>query len=590
MTTRRATPDRRVSGDVLVIAVFGVVAAVISVAYGSWWAAVQLGEEGLPENPWAAFTNLDSWPALAIVFTVVSETALVAAAAMLGLHLIRGHEVDRRGAVMVSPRRLREVAGEQARAKATRLRPDIAIRAPGDIGIELGRTVIGDEPLYMSWEDVGICFGGPRTGKTASVAIAAICSAPGPVIATSNKRDLHDHCRGVREQSGRVWVSDLQGRCGNPTQDWWWNILEGIDRLPAARRLTGYFQSAEAIADAKSDNYFEGGAAELVSLYLLAAAVGGGDIMHSYAWLSEDGDQTAAAILEDHGHLIAATKLRTAQALNARQRDGLYDMGRRMLSVLTDDTYARTVIPPDRVQFDADTTALSAWTPHGHDVPRRQFRPEEFITSHDGLFLMSKEGADSATALVTALVGRILDHALTAATRSPGGRLRTPLVGVLDEAANVCKLRELPYLYSHLGSQGIVLLTFLQSPAQASEVWTSNQLDQLVAASNCHIYAGGVPDTKYLQSIADQIGDHDVERWSVSTGRGGASKSQSWTREPTLPVQLLASLPKDRAIVLSTGNAPVLVRKVPWTHTRHADAIRASLARYEPTGKEVIAL
>ncbi len=568
----------------MVIAVFGVLAAVLAVAYTSWWAAAQLGE-GLPEDPWTHFTAVRSWPALAIVFTAITESAVVGAGIVAGLRTVRRHETDRRAAVMAPPRRLSEVSGAQARAKAVRLRQDTQIREPGDIGIECGRTVIGDHRVYMSWEDVGTCFGGPRTGKTAAFAIGAICSAPGPVLATSNKRDLHDHTRGVREQVGQVWVSDLQGRCGHPSQDWWWNILEGIDRLPTARRLAGYFQSAEAIADARSDNYFEGGARELAALYLLAAAVGGGDIMHAYSWLSDEEDPLAAKILDEEGHMIAAMKLRTAQGLNPRQRDGLYDMGRRMLSVLTDDAYARTVVPPIRVRFAADTTALADWDP-GTDPDLVQFRPQAFITSTDALYLLSKEGADSATALVTALVGRILDHALIVSTRSPGGRLPTPLVGVLDEAANVCKLTELPYLYSHLGSQGIVLLTFLQSPAQASEVWTPNQLDQLVSASNMHIYAGGVRDVKYLQSIADQIGEHDVERWSRSTGRGGASKSQSWSKEMTFTVQLLASLPKNRAIVLTSGNDPVLVRKVPWSDTRHAAAITASLAKYEPTRKK----
>lgn len=584
MTTRRATTAQRVSGNTVVIGLFAAVFAFVSFAYAGWWAAVQLGE-GLPPDPWTEFTRVSSWPALAIVFTLITETALLAGSFMTLTRVVGHHEVDRRARVMSSPRRLQEVSGRAARAKAQRLRPDTPISAPADIGIELGRTVTGDLPVYMSWEDVGICFGGPRMGKTASLAIAAICSAPGPVIATSNKRDLHDHTRGVRAELGQVWVSDLQGRCGHPVQEWWWDILEGVDRLPTASRLAGYFQSAVAIPGARSDNYFEGGAAELVALYLLAAASGGGDIMHAYAWLNDEDNRLPGQLLEAGGHRIAVTKLRNAQGLNSRQRDGLYDMGRRMLSVLTDDSWARTVVPPVRKRFDGDTSPLADWA-SGHDLP--QFQPKEFIGSRDGLYLLSKEGADSATALITALVGRILDHALTAATRSPGERLKTPLVGVLDEAANVCKLRELPYLYSHLGSQGIVLLTFLQSPAQASEVWTTNQLDQLVSASNAHVYAGGVGDVKYLQSIADSIGEHEVERWSASTGRGGASKSQNLSKELTFTLALLAALPKNRAIVMTSGNSPVLVRKIPWSQTRYADAIRASLALYEPTRKEVI--
>jgi hypothetical protein len=37
---------------------------------------------------------------------------------------------------------------------------------------------------------------------------------------------------------------------------------------------------------------------------------------------------------------------------------------------------------------------------------------------------------------------------------------------LLDEAANVCRWRDLPNLYSHYGSRGIVLMTILQSWSQ----------------------------------------------------------------------------------------------------------------------------
>jgi hypothetical protein len=57
------------------------------------------------------------------------------------------------------------------------------------------------------------------------------------------------------------------------------------------------------------------------------------------------------------------------------------------------------------------------------------------------------------------------------ATTLPGGCLQVPLLGVLDVAANVCRWRGLPDLYSHYGSRGIVLMTILQSWFQGTAVW-----------------------------------------------------------------------------------------------------------------------
>lgn len=82
-------------------------------------------------------------------------------------------------------------------------------------------------------------------------------------------------------------------------------------------------------------------------------------------------------------------------------------------------------------------------------------------------------------------MGRIFDAAQGLARRSPGGRLPVPLAAALDEAANICKLTELPDQYSHFGSQGVVVLTVLQSP-QARKVWSEDQFAALLSASNVH--------------------------------------------------------------------------------------------------------
>ena len=58
-----------------------------------------------------------------------------------------------------------------------------------------------------SWEDISLDIWGPRTGKTTSRAIPAILDAPGAVVATSNKRDVVDVTRDVRERRPRCGCS-----------------------------------------------------------------------------------------------------------------------------------------------------------------------------------------------------------------------------------------------------------------------------------------------------------------------------------------------------------------------------------------------
>ena len=61
-----------------------------------------------------------------------------------------------------------------------------------------------------------------------------------------------------------------------------------------------------------------------------------------------------------------------------------------------------------------------------------------------------------------------------------GGRLDPPMVVMLDEAANICRIADLPDLYSHLGSRGMMPVTILQSYEQGETVWGEQGHGRLV--------------------------------------------------------------------------------------------------------------
>src|SRR5260221_111818 len=82
------------------------------------------------------------------------------------------------------------------------------------------------------------------------------------------------------------------------------------------------------------------------------------------------------------------------------------------------------------------------------------------------------------------------------ATRGPGGRLQVRFVAVLDEPANICRIRDLDSLYSHYGSRGIVLVTILQNWAQGEAAWGAHGMEKLWSAANIRLYGGGVDDDR----------------------------------------------------------------------------------------------
>jgi len=102
---------------------------------------------------------------------------------------------------------------------ATQLRRSLADADPhrldtSEVGLTLGRLIRAGRRLgpavYASWEDTVVAFMAPRTGKTTAQAIPFVLSAPGPVIATSNKADLWAATATLRatEPRSAVWLFD----------------------------------------------------------------------------------------------------------------------------------------------------------------------------------------------------------------------------------------------------------------------------------------------------------------------------------------------------------------------------------------------
>jgi hypothetical protein len=152
------------------------------------------------------------------------------------------------------------------------------------------------------------------------------------------------------------------------------------------------------------------------------------------------------------------------------------------------------------------------------------------------------------------------------------------VVAVLDEAANICPIRQLPQLYSHYGSRGLQVLTMLQSYQQGVTVWGADGMDTLWSASTMKLVGAGVDDHGFLQRLSGLIGDHDVEKISISHGRGtGPSRQYSSAREPILPAAALRALPKTHAILLATGRPAGLGQLLPWYRERDSEQIQTYL-------------
>jgi len=502
------------------------------------------------------------WPPTATpILIAVGAAAALAIGLVVVLRTRRpATGADRAARLLGVGRSALSVSLQNARATAARF----GVEQPG---LPIAKAIAGSQRLYATWEDMQCDIWGPRKGKSSSRAIPTVLAAPGAAFATSNKPDLFAATRGLRERRGRVWNFDPeQLAAGEP--DWWWNPLTYVASDRRALELTDAFVGAYRDPDARPDPFFDPAGQELVSHLLRAAALAGRPITQAFLWSTRPNDDEPARILEHHGLELAAASVLDHVHAPFEQRGGVFGTARQILSFLRD---------PD----------ITRWVTRDGPADRRpQLDLAKFVTSSDTLYLHSKEGQGSSAGLVTALAMALCDAGEQLAKRSPGGRLAVPLVGVLDEAANICRWRQLPDLYSHYGSRGIPLLTLLQSWSQGAQVWGQTGMRKLWGASNVRVYGGGAAEEEFLSDLEKLIGEYNrlVASPSAVRAPGGGSTSTSWQLTPTpiLTVADLAALPRDRIIVMPSGSPSVLAEPVYWWNTGQAQLIRESIATYDP--------
>jgi RNA polymerase sigma factor (sigma-70 family) len=363
-----------------------------------------------------------------------------------------------------------------------------------------------------------------------------------------------------------------RGIVGAPA-DWWWNPLTYVTDEVKADILADVFTTASRDVTARTDAFFDTGGQTLLANLLLAAANAGRALTQVYLWLSDPSDDEPVELLEQHGYALRAAALRAVVNAPEKQRGGLYGTAQQIASFMT-NREAMCWVTDD----DPAPRAASSGNPWLAAARRREFDPREFVKTSGTVYSLSKEGRGSAGPIVTALTVTICEAAEEHAKRSPGGRLAVPMVAVLDEAANVCRWRELPNLQSHYGSRGICLMTILQSWSQGVEVWGRDGMRKLWSAANVKVYGGGVSEVEFLSELSQLVGDFDLNTTSVSHGRGGRSTNRAVRRERVLDVADLSTMPKGRAVVFASGAPATLVRTLPLMTGPRASEVRASIA------------
>ncbi|MFE2492053.1 type IV secretory system conjugative DNA transfer family protein [Streptomyces mirabilis] len=536
--------DRAWAGGAILFG--GVVALAATTWAGAAAGAVVTGEDTAPASPVTVYRMVSDWstvwPQSQTASMVGATVADLAVTVFLVWGLRWAFRWFRNPSSLATLHQVRELTPKHAARTAIRLRASLKGAKPSklparDRGVLLGDHMPSGVELRGSDEDTYVAIMAPRAGKSTSLAIPVAEEAPGALLMTSNKADVYAATRESRAKVGQTFLFDTQG-VAQAERDVWVDLVAQAETLEGAERLASHF--VNQITSEQADPFWSQAAGDLLTGLFRAAWWEGATVREVMKWLSDPKEKAPLRVLYQHEPVLAE-QVDSSINIAEETQSGIYQNARTAMSALRDEKVLAWVTP---------------------DKHRARFDPEAFATSTDTLYLLSKKGGPSS-----ALVAAVADAVFTAGTEAGerhGGRLPEPMRAVLDEAANICKIADLPDLYSHLGSRGITPFVILQSYRQGVRAWGEVGMDSMWSAATKKVIGVGIDDAKFAQDISSLTGAHYVERGSYSKSKDGGSRSWSEQREQVLDPAEIRALRKGTALLMSTGMPVAQIGLRPW--------------------------
>ncbi|MFE2314121.1 type IV secretory system conjugative DNA transfer family protein [Streptomyces sp. NPDC059441] len=535
--------------------------------------AVVTGDDAAPASPLTVYRMVSDWAAV----WPHSQTASAVGAGLLDVAVIAlvvwGLRVTfrwfRNPSSLATLHQVRELTPKHAARTATRLRASLKGVKPKEIkaadrGVLLGDHMPSGVELRGSDEDTYVAIMAPRAGKSTSLSIPVAEEAPGALLMTSNKADVYAATLASRSRIGHAWILDTQG-VAQAEREMWWDMIAQAETLEGAERLASHFVTQ--ITSEQADPFWSQAAGDLLVGLFRAAWWEGGTVRDVMKWLSDPNEKAPMRVLYANEPVLAE-QVDSSVNIAEETQSGIFQNARTAVSALRDERVLAWVTP---------------------DKSRPKFDPEHFATSKDTLYLLSKKGGP-ASAVVAAVADAVFTAGQEAGERN-GGRLPEPMRAVLDEAANICRIADLPDLYSHLGSRGITPFVILQSYRQGVRAWGEVGMDSMWSAATKKLIGVGMDDAKFAGDVSNLIGPHWVDRSSYSKSKEGYSYSVGEQREEIMDAAQIRAMRKGTALLLSTGMPVAQIALRPWYAEKKLAYVGPQLAAEEKeiTGRAVLA-
>jgi len=419
-----------------------------------------------------------------------------------------------------------------------------------EVAVLLCRT--GFVRVWSSIEDVTLIFGGPRTGKTGWLA-GRVLDAPGALLVTSTRTDLHDLCAPLRARRGPVFVFNAVGLGGLVSTITFDPLTGCTDPVTAAERATDML-GATSRGGGGDREFWDAQARRVLAALLHAAALGGKQMRDVLGWVADPdrAQREVPAALRKSGEPAFEQDAMQFVSTNERTRTSI----------------TSTIMPALGWLTNSAASAAAA--------PGRPFDVAELLASRATVFLLGAEETQAAP-LVCALTGHIAREARRLAAREPGGRLDPPLTLALDEAALISPV-PLQSWTADMGGRGVTILAAFQSRAQLLARWGAHDTATILNNTGAVMVFGGTRDRDDLQFWSTLAGERDEP--ITTTDLNGRVASRTVRKVAVLAPAQIANLPTGTVMVIRRGIPPVVGRvQMAW---RRRDVRAVVFARRHP--------
>jgi type IV secretion system protein VirD4 len=557
---RPATPSRDAPHPTTALAAIGAASAVCTVAWLGLQAACLLGSHrpagiGLGElaagvaalprhgaDPGGAWPRnvRDQLPAPAVYWA--AQVAVVVALVAATIAMLRRRRRSARG----HPLRVRPDAGVARAGELADLH--VAAQTPGRLILgTVGHGLVATRP-----GDSLAVVGPTGCGKTAGFAIPALLEWEGPIIATSVKADLITSTLDHRRGRGKVFVYDPTGAAGIGESATWSPIGACRTWAGAMRSAAWLAEAAQPRRDSVTDgDYWYTQARRGLAPYLFAAGLDSRTMGDVVRWIDGQNEHDIAEVLDAALYSDDPTIAAGAEAAQV-VAEGLWSREERLKGSVF--STIENILAPY-----ADPGVVAASGASGLDFA-------DWLAGDNTIYVVATAHEQARLRpVLSVLVQQAVRTAYDTAARAGSGRLQHPLLVMLDEAANIAPLPDLPGYAATARSHGITLVSIWQDLAQLRNLY-GTEAQSLLNNHRAKLFGSGIADIDSLDYLSRLIGEQrHLERQhshDINGDRRSVSEHTSFRR--LAPPDLLRRVRAGHAVLIYGAELPAYVALRPW--------------------------